>query len=106
MTTRTNNELVIRVVREAVEQKVLEQKWYQRYANTVTATLTGLATFFYWLLTSGLELHPYVHAAGGLVMVLATVFGVNKTKNGMSPSSAEAVNEMVEETVGRHRRIE
>lgn len=106
MNLSNNSELVTRVVAEAVERAVLSQPWYQRYANTVTATLTGAVTLIYWLATSGLDLPTWFHVTGGVVMFVATVFGVNKTKNGMSPSTAVAVNTMVEETVGRHRRIE
>ena len=100
------SELIERVVAEAVERAVLSQPWYQRYANTVTATLTAAVTLVYWLVTSGLPLPLWVHAVGGVVMFLAAVFGVNRTRNGMSPSTADAVNSMVAETVGRHRRIE
>lgn len=99
-------QLVERVVTEAVDTYVLTQPWYQRYANTVTTIVSGLVTFVFWVTTSGLHMPGWFTYVGGGVMFAASVLGVYKTKNGMSPSAAVAVKAMVEETTGRHRRLE
>ena len=84
----------------ALARRVQEQKWYQEKANTVTTGVGFLVTVAAWAATQPFAAEPAVQVGILIVGFLATVFGVNKTKNGLSKSLVQKLDNDRAEVIG------
>lgn len=90
-----------------LEKKLHEQKWYQKYANTVTTAITGLLTLVWWLVSTGISLPSWTVYAVGVLLWVGEIVAVKQTKNGVTPSVVDAVvSDLGSVTPGRHHRGE
>lgn len=71
---------------EKLQEEMKKQKWYQRYSNTVTVALSGLATFAWWVSSQGWDMPEYVDWIIGGIFAAAGVLGVKATSNGLTPN--------------------
>lgn len=81
------------LIRDLVEQVRAEEPATRRKANTVTTaigtTVTGLLAAGTYLVESGTTLPDWVPLIVAFLGMAATVLGVSKTRNGMTPSVAD-----------------
>lgn len=81
------------LIRDLVEQVRAEEPATRRKANTVTTaigtTVTGLLAAGTYLVESGTTLPDWVPLIVAFLGMSATVLGVSKTRNGMTPSIAD-----------------
>lgn len=81
-------------------QRVQAQKWYQEKANTVTSGVGFLVTVAAWAATQPFAAEPWVQVGILIVGFLATVFGVSQTKNGLSGSLIQKLDDDRAEVIG------
>lgn len=83
------NDQLKNTVTEAATNAVIDvlaaQPWWKRYANTVTTTASGVATFGTWALTTELGLPVPAKAAIGVLVLVASIVGARATRNGVTP---------------------
>lgn len=84
-----------------LREKLQEQTWFQRYANTVTAALGLIVGAAWFILQLGLDLPEQVTNVVLGLIALGTVVGVRLTPNGVTEKQVQEI----EEYVGRHRRM-
>lgn len=84
----------------ALNEQIQNERWYQENANTVTSGVGFLATVATWAATQPFGTEPIVQIAILIVGFLATVFGVSKTKNGVSKSQVAKIQERRAEIIG------
>lgn len=84
----------------ALNRRVQTQKWYQEKANTVTTGVGFLVTVAAWAATQPFATEPLVQVGILIVGFLATVFGVSQTKNGVSKSLVQKLDDDRAEVIG------
>jgi ABC-type glycerol-3-phosphate transport system permease component len=88
---------------EPIKELLRKQPWYQRFSNTVTATVGSLVGLV-WLGTSlGFEVPDDAQKWGFVVIAVLTTLGVYKTPNGLTNRQ---LNEIEAAYVGRHQKPE
>lgn len=83
---KTLRDVMIVAGQEKLREEMKKQKWYQRYSNTVTVALSGIATFAWWVSSQGWDLPEYVDWVIGGIFAAAGVLGVKATSNGLTPN--------------------
>ena len=82
-----------------LREKLAEQPWFKRYANTVTSAVGFLVALVWLLVSVGVDL-PAEVTSGVLLLVSAlTMVGVKFTPNGVTEKQVDEI----EAYVGRHR---
>lgn len=76
--------------------KYQSQPWYRKIANTVTATVGVVSVIISQAAVMGMDLPKWAQFAVLVLFGLATVFGVYKTKNGLSASQLESIEREAE----------
>ena len=79
------------VVAEALRDRISSQSWWKQHSNTVSAGLTGLVTFVWWLTAMRVELPSTVTLGVGGLLAVGGALGVFRTKNGVTPSTADTI---------------
>lgn len=78
---------------EVVQKAVSQQRWYRKYANTISTAVGLSSTVAMTVLSMGLDLPQGVSVALVVVGSLATILGVSQTKNGVQPHTAVQLQE-------------
>lgn len=85
---------------EYIHQRVVEQSWFQKNANTVATAGGFVATMLAWVVSQPFAADPRVQTAVLVVGFLLTVLGVKKTPNGWSESQLEKVQNHRAKVIG------
>ncbi|MDK8478920.1 hypothetical protein QP927_08585 [Corynebacterium pseudodiphtheriticum] len=85
---------------EYIHQRVVEQSWFQKNANTVATAGGFVATVLAWVVSQPFAADPRVQTAVLVVGFLLTVLGVKKTPNGWSESQLEKVQNHRAKVIG------
>ncbi|MDV8006736.1 hypothetical protein [Rhodococcus sp. IEGM 1318] len=89
----------IDILGNLLREKLAEQPWVKRYANTVTSAVGFLVALVWLLVSVGVDL-PAEVTSGVLLLVSAlTMVGVKFTPNGVTEKQVDEI----EAYVGRHR---
>ena len=92
------------VVVDNVRAQLAAQPWYRTFSNTVTTAIGSIFTIMWVVSSQGFEIPAQVTIPVYVVLALAVVFGVYKTKNGVSPSQVEELERWSRSTLGLDRR--
>lgn len=82
-----------------VQQRLAEQPWYKRKANTITTLGGALSTVLGFVLTSAVGLPQWGTYTISSVLLVLTVLGVNNTKNGVTPQTGKDLQDAVTDPV-------
>lgn len=85
---------------EYIHQRVAEQSWFQKNANTVATSGGFVATVLAWAVSQPFAADPRVQTGVLVVGFLLTVLGVKKTPNGWSDSQLERVKNHRAKVIG------
>ncbi|UQV56372.1 hypothetical protein [Corynebacterium pseudodiphtheriticum] len=85
---------------EYIHQRVVEQSWFQKNANTVATAGGFVATMLAWVVSQPFAADPRVQTGVLVVGFLLTVLGVKKTPNGWSESQLEKVQNHRAKVIG------
>ncbi|MGP9723649.1 hypothetical protein ACT3SZ_06500 [Corynebacterium sp. AOP40-9SA-29] len=97
--TPTDLEFIGHIVRD----KLGEQKWYQKIANTLTAIVGAIATILGAALSYGLNVPDGVMLTVVVFLSLCTALGVRGTRNGFSESQRKKLQQWQAEYIdARH----
>lgn len=98
-TTPTDLEFIGHIIND----KLGEQKWYQKVANTLTAVIGALVTVAGYILSLGLDLPDWALVTVVSITSFGTAVGVRATRNGFSESQRRKLDEMKAEYIdARH----
>lgn len=86
-------------VTQILRDKLAEQPFYKKYANTVTSAVGLLVGAIWLLISTGVELPEDVTKGALIVIALLTTLGVYKTPNGVTEKQITEI----EDYVGKHR---
>lgn len=90
---------------EVLADKLSDQPKYKKISNTITASVGALLTVVSQVLLLPLDLPDWVMWSALGLTSLATVLGVNKTKNGFSDSQVEKLRQWQAEYVDRQHNL-
>lgn len=79
------------------------QKWWQRYSNTVTASVAGVLQLVWWATAVGVKLPEEVSIGVAVLLVVGQVLGIKMTKNGITQRTYATVASDLN-PYGRHAR--
>lgn len=98
-TTPTDLEFIGHIVND----KLGEQKWYQKIANTLTALIGAIVTITGGLLSVGMDLPDWAMVTVVSIASLGTALGVRSTHNGFSESQRRKLDQWKAEYIdSRH----
>lgn len=90
---------------EELRKRLEAQPWYRRFSNAVTSGFGLLALVVWIAAANGIDLPGGVQTGISSAIAVATLLGVLKTKNGVTPRGIDDV-QAAAEYVGRHHRTE
>lgn len=92
---------------DLIQAKLLEllqeQPWWKRSANTVTGAVSGLAVLAWWLTSTGIDFPDQVTYGIGVVLFAASVLGIKRTPNGLTPALVEQLTGQLGATVATYK---
>lgn len=69
-----------------VQRELAEQSWWQQKSNTIVTAVGGIVSFLWWIIGTGIELPQWALWTIGGIFFVATILGVNVTRNGLTPT--------------------
>lgn len=91
----------LQFIGRVIDTKIDEQSRFRKFSNTVTALVGALVTIASQALLLPFGLPDSVMWLVLVITMLGTVFGVNNTKNGFSPSQVEKMRKWQAEYIDR-----
>lgn len=93
------------VLESVLKVAILDQPWYRRYANTVTALAAGLVVLGTWVTATWVDLPAWAATAIGTVVMVASVLAQRATKNGLTPRGTKETLDVLTPQIERGERL-
>lgn len=93
------NPIATQVVAAALDEALRSQPWWKRYAGTVTAIVSGLATLIPIVLTVWAGAPAWIVTVLGGAAVVLMALSQRLTKNGITPRGNAEVEKVIEPSI-------